>query len=76
MIQTVIHKLSEDGTSCSLCQKPLTVPVGASPGEFVGVVSSTLLGSETIYRIGENNRDPLCDGSHAGLFNQRSLPKA
>lgn len=73
MATVSIHRLDKEATACFICQRPLVAPPLAKPGEFVGAVESPQT-TPIFYRIGENNKDPLCDGTPAQDFYQSSLP--
>ena len=68
MISVLIHKLGESGDRCVFCDKEINQPHPAKAGEYVGVTTSTVLGVENAYRIGDNNREPLCNGEPLSLI--------
>jgi len=73
---TAIHKLGE-GSVCAHCQvaiPPTTLPEYVQPavGEYVGVVNTKNIPPSS-YRVGEHNKDKLCDGTPASEFFQASV---
>ena len=77
---TSIHIADYTGKRCSLCgasfplkEESDALPVRFNENEFIGVIIFPT--SRTSYRIGENNQDPLCDGTPATQFSQKSLAK-
>ena len=65
---TLVHQLGPDG-HCLLCGILLSPYDDAKPGEFVGVHESAMVHH---YRIGDANKDPLCDGRPASAVKQQS----
>ena len=65
---TVIHKLNKSSTHCDLCQRIIAAGHTAVAGEYVGEHGEG--GTGSVYRIGENNKDSLCNGAKADTFKQ------
>lgn len=75
MIVTTIHQRDADLEYCAICAAHLP-RLGDSDrmGELVGLIETPA--GNKLYRIGDNNRDFLCDGSPATDFHQASVSPA
>ena len=71
-LNTTVHRLADDGVHCSFCHCPIPSPHRAHGGEYVAITSYNGARAAA-YRIGGNNRDPLCTGQPAATFHQDSI---
>jgi len=70
MISTTIHRLDGEGKHCALCDAEIPDRHQAKPGEYVGVITYPVLKMQGVYRIGEGNKDSLCNGDPHTSFYQ------
>ncbi len=85
LINITLHKVSEesDCPKCDLCGESVPVPMN-SPNKkdtaidrtgYFGVVKGLASGSVSVYRVGSNNKDSLCNGTASTEFFQESQGK-